>query len=343
MKLSDRKKKILSAVISENLKSADAVSSKDIQEKYYKDISSATIRNELMSLEELGLLGKAHTSSGRVPTEEGFKAYISELMPEKKLTKKELSLIKESFDGRMTEMESLAKNAAKAISSATNYASIVYFGVLDNAKIESVKIVKITDDSALVVVVTDVGIIKDITMQSSAKITDEDYALASKLLTEALSGKTLAEVQSPDKFVDKIATKYRVMFNMVLSVIEKHGKDSEPLIDGTGKLLEQPEYQDISRAKHAISIFENKDTLLPLLKDNNDIEISVKVGADSGLNDCSVVTAEFKINGKSIGHAGVIGPMRMDYAKAISVLKSVSETISDKFYNKGDGSGEKRK
>lgn len=336
-KLSDRKKKILSALVSENIRSASSVSSKDLQEKYFDEISSATIRNELMALEELGLLFQPHTSSGRIPTENGFRTYIEELMPETKLSRREMESIRNNFCGKITEMETLARDTARVISDATNYASVVYMGVFDDARIENIKIVKLTDESALVVVVTDVGIIKDITMPV-VDISEDDCFLAGKLLSESLAGHTLAELHSADNLIKSLAKKYRLMFDMVLTVIDKRNENREPRIDGATNLLRQPEYKDIDRAKKAVALFENREKLIPLLRDGNDLEISIRVGNDSDIEDCSIVTAEFKVNGKRIGHAGVIGPMRMDYAKAISVLKSVSDTINDKFYKgkKGD-------
>lgn len=327
--LSDRKKKILSAVISENIKNAEAVSSKDLQSKFFKNISSATIRNELVSLEEMGFLQQQHTSSGRVPTEKGFKKYINELMPVNKLSKREIEKINSRFSGKISEMEELAQETAKVISDATNYASIVYLGVLDEAVVQKVKIVKITSDESLVVVVTDLGIIKDITMTTKKDISEEDYEYASILLTDALGGKTLAEVQDSDKLIQKQAKKYREIFSMIITVINKQKDRKKPKIGGSSKLLNQPEYQSVEKAKKALAIFEDKNILMPLLKSGNNLEISIKVGSDTQLENCSIVCASYKIKGKKIGQAGVIGPLRMDYSRAVSVLKSVGDSINN--------------
>lgn len=342
LKLSDRKKKILSAVVSENIKNAEAVSSKNLQSKYFNDISSATIRNELVALEEMGYLQQQHTSSGRVPTELGFKKYIEDLMVVNKLSKKELSKINSMFTGKLSEMEELAQKAATVISDATNYASVVYLGILDEAIIEKVKIVQITEDQALVVVVTDRGIIKDITMSTEKQITEEDFEYASILLSEALNGKMLKETELAADLIKNQAKKYKYIFSMLLAVITKQSKNKHPKIDGASNLLDLPEYQSIEKAKKAIAIFENKDTLVPILKAGNDLEISIKIGGDTELeDDCSIVCATYKLNGKNIGKAGVIGPMRMDYVKAISVLKGVGETINNLMVDKDKSKGEK--
>ena len=160
MNLSERKKNILKAVINETIKTAEPVSSSDLQRDYLSDVSSATIRNELAALEEMGFLSQPHTSSGRLPTVEGYKKYISELMTEQKLSKTEADKIKEQFSGRIKNVSELLENTAKVISDASNYASIVSLGVTDSAQINNVMLVKLDEKQILSVIVTDIGTIK---------------------------------------------------------------------------------------------------------------------------------------------------------------------------------------
>lgn len=337
--LSDRKKKILQAVINENIKSAEPISSKDLQEKYFNTVSSATIRNELNGLEEMGYLSHPHTSSGRVPTTTGFRKYIDELMPIEKLSKNEIAELKSNFDTKINGIEELAVISAGAISKATNYASVVYLGLSQDAIIENIKLVKVVDDMCLAIIVTDMGVIKDITISLPEEASEEDISTAGKIISEAVNGKTigeLAQIDMTELILDNFDN-YRMFFEELIGAIISKSEEKIVKFDGTSNLLDQPEYKTIEKAKKAISIFENRKVLTPLLETGNDLEVNISVGADED-NDCSVVSATYKINGKEIGRAGVVGPVRMDYAKAVSVLKEINNTIAENV-NLGHGMG----
>ncbi len=339
--LSDRKKKILQAVINENIKSAEPISSKDLQEKYFNTVSSATIRNELNGLEEMGYLSHLHTSSGRVPTTTGFKKYIAELMPVEKLSKSEVQELKSNFNTKISGIEELAVISAGAISKATNYASVVYMGLSQDAVIESIKLVKIVDEMCLAIIVTDMGVIKDITISLPRDATDDDVSTAGKIISEAISGVTIGDLNQINlaELISDNLVNYKIFFEELIDAIIERGEKKFIKYDGTSNLLDQPEYKSIEKAKKAISIFENRKVLTPLLESGSDLEVNISVGADED-NDCSVVSATYKINGKEIGRAGVVGPVRMDYAKAVSVLKEINNTIAENV-NLGHNLGEK--
>ena len=328
--LSERKKKILQAVITENIKSAEPVSSKDLQENYFDSVSSATIRNELMALEEMGYLTHPHTSSGRVPTANGFKKYIEELMPSEELTQDEIVELESAFNQHITSIEDLATETAKTISKISNYASVVSLGISPLAVINSVKLVKLTEELVLALVITDLGVIKDITLSVPPETTEEDCTKASKILTKSLCGKTLDEVNVCKNEVffglAENITNYKMLFELFIDALKTRASKNIVKVGGASNLLTQPEYKSIEMAKRAMTIFENKEMLSPLIETGNNLEINISVGANED-EDCSVVSAVYKINGKQIGTAGVVGPIRMDYAKAVSVLKEVNNTI----------------
>ena len=343
--LSDRKKKILRAVISENIKKPQAVSSKDLHDKYFEDVSSATIRNELMALEEMGYLFQPHTSAGRVPTVSGFKKYINELMPEKELSKEEIEELKSQFNAKISGVEDLAQVVARTLSTVTDYASVVYVNELLPAVIENVKIVRLTDQDAIVLVVTDLGVIKDLTIRVDEDLTDEDLLTAGKFLTQVVGGMEIGELNSVDveNELTALAEKYRELFSVVIEAITTREKKPILKVEGASNLLSQPEYNNPEQARNTLKLFESKEVLAPLIQTGNDVEISIKVGEDENQN-CSVVSATYKINGKNVGRAGIVGPVRMDYAKAVSVLKEVNTVISEEFNEKlkiGKPKGEK--
>ena len=339
MDLSERKKKILSAVIETNIKSkqAEAVSSKQLQEEYMPKVSSATIRNELNALEEMGFLTHLHISSGRVPTKEGYEMYINELMGERKLSEVEKENIKSEFSSRLLSLREIIENSAKTISKATNYTSIVYAEGDDSAVIKDIMLYPVSRTTQLVVVVTTERVINEI---ANLGTNDEAYLnSASRILKDLFVGKPLSLIVDED-FRDKIVTaelqKYKVVFDRVIEIIQSNeqGYLGNLSIAGKDKLIEYPEFNDTEKIKKAVSLFENKESVIPLIKNGNDLELSITIGSDkSGLEDCSVVTISCNLSDTKQIKAGVIGPMRMDYQKAISVLKEVALTIENTLKN----------
>lgn len=342
MDLSDRKKKILSAVIETNVKSkkAEAVSSKQLQEEYLPKLSSATIRNELNALEEMGYLTHLHTSSGRVPTKEGYEKYISELMHEKKLTTREKETIQSNFANKLVSIRDIIERSAKTISKATNYTSIVYSGPSNRAVIKDIKLYPVSPNTQLVVVVTNENVINELTYLGTNN--EDDLKSASDILKELFIGKPLSLIKNRDfrnKVVTKELTKYKTVFDRVLDIIsaESNNISNNLSIAGKDKLMEYSEFNDIEKFKKAVSLFENHESLIPIFDNNEDVEVSINVGSDdTGLEDCSVIKITCNINDGTKITAGVVGPMRMDYSKAVSVLKEVAETIENTLNTEGD-------
>lgn len=329
MKLSDRKQKILKAVVESNLTSGEPISSKTIQQDYLPDVSSATIRNELMSLEELGFLTHLHTSSGRVPTSEGYKKYVNELMPTKKLSKTEIKQIQDNFTDKLINLNDIMMRSAKTISDVANYASVVYMGVSDSAIIKDIKLINISSSTQLVVVVTNLGVISE--MADLNQPTTTELEEASKIMTNLFSGKPLTALETQTEIISEELLKYKAMFQKIIETISKRENAKKIAVAGTDKFMDYPEFEDIGKLKKAIKLLDNEQELLPILKnaESDGIEINISVGGSDNNSDCSIVTATYKIKGDKTFSAGVVGPVRMDYAKAISVLKEVSDTIKE--------------
>lgn len=329
MKLSKRKEKILKAVVESNLSSGEPISSKAIQQEYLPDVSSATIRNELMSLEELGYLTHLHTSSGRVPTSEGYKKYVSELMPTKKLSKNEIKQIQNNFTDKLINLNDIMMRSAKTISDVSSYASIVYMGVSDSAIIQDIKLINISLNTQLVVVVTNLGVISE--MADLNQPTDSELEEASKIMTKLFSGKALTAFEDQTQIISEELLKYKALFERIIQTIAKRDERTNQIaVAGKEKFMDYPEFEDISKLKKALKLLDNQEELLPMLKNVGDgVEINISVGGSDNQSDCSIVTATYKIKGNKTFSAGVIGPVRMDYAKAISVLREVSDTIKD--------------
>lgn len=335
MGMTGRKEKILQAVVDGYIENCQPVSSAEIQEKHLPALSSATIRNELAALEEMGYLSQPHTSSGRVPTAEAYRLYVEKLMPRRKLTRSELKIVKRYFNKKITELDDVLKNTAKVISEITNLTSVAYVQNPDNATILNIRIVRITNSSALIIIVTNLGVLKDATVNIGSGVTDEYCDQVSQFVTGAFAGYKISEINSkPNKIVKQVKKEYERVFSTILDIFKSYAHDdnfSDIVLEGSAKILEQPEYANLKKAKAMLEFLDAKEELVPILQNSDDMNITFKIGKDNeirdGMPECAIVTASYNIGGVTVGNAGVIGPIRMDYSKVVSVLDYLSKTV----------------
>ncbi|MDR2201885.1 MAG: heat-inducible transcriptional repressor HrcA [Clostridiales bacterium] len=335
MGLSSRKEKIIEAVVDNYINKCEPISSTEIRERHLPSLSSATIRNELAALEEMGYLVQPHTSSGRIPTAEAYRLYVEKLMPRRKLTRAELKTVKRYFNRKVTEIDDILKNTAKVISEITNLTSVAYLQNIEEAVIETVKIVKLTDTAVLIVIVTDHGILKDATASIPSGVTEEYCADASRFSTEAFGGHRVSEIYKPKKLINRVRREYEQIFNTIVRVLKSYAHEeivSDIVLEGSAKILEQPEYANLAKAKAMLELLDAKEELIPVLQNNDDMSLNILISKDNeikeGMPECAIVTANYSVNGINIGKAGVIGPIRMDYPKVISVLDYIGKTIN---------------
>ena len=340
MKLSDRKKKILQLVVDDYIATAQPVSSKSITEKYLTNISSATVRSELAGLEEMGYLTQLHTSSGRVPSVEAYKLYVAELMDKNKLTTKELSVIRNAFDGHADNLEKVVQNAVKVISELTDYTSVGYASHSDKEKIVKINIFRHKKNQALLLILTENTLIRDKFIDIPESMTDSQIAEANAMIEKIFAGKEFSEIVGLTDIITEEFSGYREIFNSVMNAIEDYinSNGEDVVLEGEGKILNHPEYNDSEKVKNFLSVVTSKQKLAGLLaSDSENIEINIKIGGEEGKempNDCSLVTATYSASGVKIGTYGVIGPLRMDYQKVISVLEGVGKILEDMLKNK---------
>ena len=333
MELSERKKKILQYVIDDYIQTAVPVSSKSITEKHLTTISSATVRSELSTLEELGYLMQPHTSAGRVPSSEAYKLYVSELMVKEKLSKKELDYIEEVFLSRSRDVEDILRSAAKVISELTQYTSVAMTARDGDEVVRNVRLLRIRKNEALLVIVTDSKLLKDTVITIPEEMTLEAVEEANAFLENVFVGKTFKEISLLDlKTAEHTFAAYKGLLMEVLSALKDYITSSgEVVLEGEDKMLDHPECSDVENVKSLMSVVTKKDKLVELMSaDGKDIKINVKIGSDGYDDipkDCSVVTATYSANGTKIGTYGVIGPTRMDYKKVVSVLENVGRIL----------------
>ncbi len=326
MALSGRKERILKAVVDSYIESCEPISSSEIRDKYLPELSGATIRNELASLEDMGYLTQPHVSAGRVPTADAYRLYVDKLMPKHKLTRSEIGVIKKYFSRRMKDIDEMVRSTAKVISEITNLTSVAYMEDIRDDIIANIKIVKIMPTTALFIIVTDRSIIKDTTANVSEDLKDEYFDSASKFATSVFSGKRISEVTS-GKIVNEVRREYKRIFDAIITILKSYEvSDADIKVEGSSKILDQPEFNDIEKAKAMLTVLDSKEKLYPVLKSGN-MNLSIKIGEEESMPDCAIVTASIDMGDAGVGSAGVIGPMRMDYSKVISVLDCIGKAI----------------
>lgn len=336
MQLDERKYLILQAIIDDYILTAMPVGSRTISRKSGVGYSPATIRNEMSDLEELGYLDQPHTSAGRVPSNKAYRLYVDHLMKAVKLTNDEREQMHDHLVAKSKQVEGVIRSAAGVLSDATKYTSVIVAPKLSTLRIKHVQLVPVAERMALMVIVTNAGIVKDaiITIPEGMDA-DELYAI-SRTLTEKLAEKPLEAVRQAFAELLRNAEYNRKLLGETLQVIEKRleagGDASDVIVGGPANMLEYPEYNDVNKARSFLSVLESKDTLRKLLNRDGGMEISIRIGPENqlpALNDCSIVTASYRVGDHSSGTLGIIGPTRMNYNRVISVLEFMGRALSD--------------
>lgn len=331
-RLSGRKKKVLGALVDSYITDAEPISSSAIKNKYMPDVSSATIRSELATLEELGYLVQPHVSSGRVPSAKAYRFYVDCLLSECGDT--DVDGLDETLKRRMSSVEELVRETAKTVSDVTNYTSLMVLSGADSLTVKEVKLVDLYDDSALVLVITDAGVIKDKTV-AVPKDADGNYIeLANRILNATFAGKSLAEIGSSAPVLEENIEGMKALVDEVIRLLAeyKRARESELYLEGADKIFQYPEARDVDNVRSFVSIISKKEKLHDLVAGDGDLEIDVKIGeqASEDLKHMALVTARYSVDGKEIGHVGVIGPERMDYKKVMSVLRQLVRAFDKK-------------
>ena len=337
--LDERKMKVLYAIIKSYIDSAEPIGSRTISKNFELGVSSATIRNEMSDLEELGYLSKTHSSSGRVPSDKAYRLYVNELLklnisPLDKVENKKIKeiLAKESWD-----MDEFVQSTAKILSAITNYTSVVATPRLKGSRIKQLQLVSIDDLGVLVVIVCNNGLIKNSIYKTDIEVPQDELLKISNYLNEKFKDKTMDVILvnlSMDIFKEVIS--YKDFLKGLLIVIQSSIEELisiELYSEGIMNILNFPEYKDIEKAKSFISFVENKDLLLNILQNTSMSQgIDILIGQEniySPIKDISIISATYTIGGRTIGKIGLIGPTRMDYLSLIKTLKIFSSHISN--------------
>ncbi len=335
MTLDDRKLRILCAIIDDYVETAVPVGSRTITKRYDIGVSPATIRNEMSDLTELGYLDQPHVSAGRVPSGKAYRLYVDRLMDSRSSQDWRDDDADRYFGEKALQMEDAVKTAVQAISDLTRLTAVAVLPGQPDMRIETLQLVPMPGDSALLVIVTDSGIVRDTVIRVSSRLDMDALYAISRMLTEGLAGHTLREVQDMlDAYASRGGADQRVLSGVrdLAAQMARQASEDSVSVEGAHNILNYPEFSDLNKARAFLSMVETQDRLIRLMSTPGG-PISVQIGPELGIQemtDCSVVNASFTYGGCR-GTLGVIGPMRMPYGHVISVLSTISRRMTNLF------------
>lgn len=339
--LDDRKLKILQAIIRNYLETGEPVGSRTISKYTDLNLSSATIRNEMSDLEDLGYIIQPHTSAGRIPTDKGYRLYVDMLLKDKE---QEVEDMKELLIEKADKLENLLQQVAKLLAVNTQYTTMVSTPQYKK-KVKFIQLTEMDENQLLAVIVFERNIVKNKIIHVSASLNKEMLLKLNIIINTFLQGLDLGEINLPViSQMKEQAGDYRNIVNDILDAIMQsvsEDEDIEIFTSGTTNILRYPELSDREKAASLLYTLEEKKALTELIQDKMDDEenrgIQVYIGDETPIEtmkECSVVTATYEIEEGVYGKVGIIGPKRMDYQKVVDTLKSLMTQLDDIFKRK---------
>lgn len=338
--LDERKTKILEAIIQNYFESGEPVGSRTISKDKALNVSSATIRNEMSDLEDMGYIIQPHTSSGRIPTDKGYRFYVNRLMDKQN---DELAEFKEFMIERVDRTELLLQQLAKILAANTNYATMVSTPQMSRNKIKFIQLSQMSDKKIVAVIVLEGDIVKNKMISVNETLDNESLLRLNILLNSSLNGMVLENINLGliSKLKEQAGAHIGIVSHVLDSLAEvlKELDDMEIYTSGTTNIFKYPELSDSERASELISTLEEKKQLTTLLAHDDNAEsgeIQVYIGDETpvqNMKDCSVVTATYELEEGLQGTIGIIGPKRMDYEKVVNTLQTLMKQL-DLIYKK---------
>lgn len=341
MQLDERKIKIMQAIIRNYLETGEPVGSRTISRYTDLNLSSATIRNEMADLEEMGYILQPHTSAGRIPSDKGYRLYVDTMLEEKD---RELEELKEMMIEKEDKMDHLLKQVAKLLATNTNYATMISAPTVHRNKLKFIQLSRVDVNQLLAVIVIEGNVIKNNILPVSGELSDETILKLNILLNTHLNGLSLEEINLG--MITALKQQAGIHGEIVGDVIDaiaesiKADEDLEIYTSGANNIFRYPELADQQKASEIINTFEEKQMLTELvqdtLADESNTGIQVYIGNETPIQtmkDCSVVTATYELGQGMRGTIGIIGPKRMDYDKVIGTLKTITHQLDDLYKN----------
>ena len=337
----DRKAIILKAIIKNYMETGEPVGSRTISKLPELNLSSATIRNEMSDLEEMGYILQPHTSAGRIPSDKGYRFYVDEMLREKEIETEEF---KDLMFKKVDRLETVLKQLAKVIARDTNYAAMISGPTIHSNKVKFLQLSKIDKVKLLLVTVAEGNIINNKIIDIESEISEAELLNLNLLINTSLNGLTVEEINL--SIMNKLRTDAGVygdivdkVLREVAAVFESATDNLEIYTSGTTNIFKYPEISDREKARQLVNAFEEKDKLREILAEVNEDDkdgIRVYIGNEvpiSDMRDLSVVTANYEIGEGLRGTIGIVGPKRMDYEKVLKTIRTVMASLDEQFKN----------
>lgn len=338
--LNERKKKILQIIIEDYISSAEPVGSRTIARKYDLGLSPATIRNEMSDLELLGYLEQPHTSAGRIPSAQAYRFYVDALIEPGTLTDNDMALIDGWYNERRRNIDDIFQSTAKILSRMTQNVSMVLTNQQTIANFCYLKFLPLDSQHAILCIVADDGSIDTNVVDIPLGMSSEEMDYLAGKMSKLLEDRNLSDISV--EILQNVHTDVvedKLIFSSLLQAVRKmtgRRQEQKVFLGGTKQLLNQPEFRYVERVRNLLGILEEEKVLKDLLQGGEDSGLKVTIGSENkftGIQDCSMVQATYRLNGQIVGTMAVLGPTRMEYGKVISVmdyLHKYLKTILDK-------------
>jgi len=336
MSIDDRKIKILQAIINDYIRTGDPIGSRTIAKNYNLGIGSATIRNEMADLEDMGYLEQPHASAGRIPSSKGYRLYVDNLMDNQKITVEEDLKIKQYIiDSAMLEVDKVVRQTSALLSELTQLTCVIESPSVKKSFVKSIQLIKIDDYNLVSVFLTDTGLIKNHIMKLNRKVPSiETLTRINQVINNRLVKLSIEEINlEVINNLKKDLGEYEEIFNAILPILYETlnvSESSEVFMEGTTNIFNYAEYNDIDKAKEILSLFNDKESIMDLFNPQDNITISIgDENYKEQAKECSIISAEYSFGDRPIGKIGLIGPRRINYSKVITIMAEVIKELNN--------------
>ncbi|WP_407307190.1 heat-inducible transcriptional repressor HrcA [Desulfosporosinus sp. SB140] len=336
MQMDERKQKILRAIVLDYIATAEPIGSRTIARKFDLGVSPATIRNEMADLEELGFIEQPYTSAGRIPSDAGYRYFVDCLMDAQTLTDEDKEIIEREGTKKIHEIQEVVSHASKLLSELTNLTSIVLGPHKEKSAFGKMHFLPYQPGQVIMVIVKENGVVENHIVDVGENLTAEDLQRVAGVFNQKMRGYSLNQVKRSllHEIYSELSRQRHLIDNaleMLDAILDDDEEEERIYLGGTLNMLNQPEFRDLNKVKTLFRVFEENEPLKKLLLPHQE-GLNVTIGGENTLKefqDCSVISATYKVNGKTIGAVGVLGPTRMNYAKVIAIVDFMTRSLTE--------------
>lgn len=334
MAMDDRKKKVLLAIVKDFIATAEPVGSRTISKKYDLGVSPATIRNEMADLEAMGYIEQPHTSAGRVPSDIGYRYYVDCLMEKYPLSEVEKNYIRKRFSQKIREIQDVIDIGAELLSEMTNYTSLIMGPYHQEDRLKQVVLLPVASEKILLVAISQSNNVSNYLLDAPPSLTESDLDRITRVWNNRIKGLTISEIghEVLNEIYEELHAYRKVIQNIVTALFEGHEQPGGVVsLSGSLNIFNQPEFRDLEKIRDILELLDSPIVIKDILADTQPKGLTIKIGGENkleGINQCSIVTATYNLDGEMKGHIGILGPTRMNYAKAAALVEIMAQQLT---------------